>query len=130
MLGIGPWEMVVIVGIALVVIGPERFPEFAKIVMRTIRDLRGYVSDVKSDIASELRPVKKEIEDLRRYDPEVYLDAVAGTTYEDKPYEVNGGDQAESEDQHSEPDPYEDAGSSEEGGANEPGQSGDHNGQP
>ena len=84
MLGIGFWEMVVIAAIALVVIGPERFPEFAKILLRTFRDLRGYVNDVKEDITKELRPVQREIEDLRRYQPEDYLDALTQEDADDQ----------------------------------------------
>jgi sec-independent protein translocase protein TatB len=76
MMGIGPGEMILIAGIALVVIGPERFPEFAKIVMRTFRDLRGYVDDVKGELRKELQPVKKEIDDVSRYKPEDYIDAL------------------------------------------------------
>jgi sec-independent protein translocase protein TatB len=40
MLGVGFGEMIIIAGIALVVIGPEKFPEFAKIVLHTFRDVR------------------------------------------------------------------------------------------
>ena len=78
MLGIGFGEMVLIAGIALVVIGPEKFPDFAKIVLRTVRDLRGYVDDVKQEVTKELRPVQKEIRELTRYDPETYIDAMTG----------------------------------------------------
>ncbi len=77
MLGIGFWEMALIAGVALIVMGPDRFPEFAKIVMRTIRDLRSYVDDVKGDIEKELRPVKRELRDLSRYRPEDYIEGVA-----------------------------------------------------
>lgn len=76
MFGIGMGEMIVIMGIALVVIGPERFPEFAKVVMRTIRDIRGYVDDVKHELSEELRPIEKEVKSLSRYDPEDYIDSL------------------------------------------------------
>ena len=60
MFGIGFPEMIIIAGIALVVIGPEKFPDFAKIVMRTIRDIRGYVDEARQEINKELKPMKKE----------------------------------------------------------------------
>ena len=63
-------EILIIAAVALVFIGPERFPEFAKIVMRTVRDLRRYVDDMKDDVREELRPVSNEIKKLSRYDPE------------------------------------------------------------
>ena len=78
MMGIGFGEMVLIAGIALIFLGPEKFPEFAKIVMRTIRDLRGYMDDIKDEVSKELRPVQKEIRSLSRYDPETYIDAMTG----------------------------------------------------
>jgi len=73
---IGPGELLLIAGVALVLIGPERFPEFAKIVLRTIRDLRGYVEDVKGDISKELRPLKDEVRSLGKYRPEEILETV------------------------------------------------------
>lgn len=84
MLGIGFAEMLVIAAIALVVIGPEKFPDFAKIVVRTIRDLRGYVDDMKHEISEELKPIKREVESVNkftRYDSESYLRSLT----EDKP---------------------------------------------
>lgn len=66
MMGIGFWEMMVIAGIALVVIGPEKFPDFAKVVVRTIRDLRGYMDEVKKELSDELKPVEREMRSLTR----------------------------------------------------------------
>jgi Tat protein translocase TatB subunit len=73
---IGATELLIIAGVALVVMGPERFPEFAKIVMRTIREIRGYWDDAKRDISKELRPVESEIRQLKQYNPEDYIDAL------------------------------------------------------
>ncbi len=80
MLGIGIGEMILIAGLALVVFGPEKFPDFAKIVMRTVRDLRGYVDDIQSEISKELKPVQRELKQLSKYDPEKYIDALTKTT--------------------------------------------------
>ncbi|HOD51670.1 MAG TPA: twin-arginine translocase TatA/TatE family subunit [Candidatus Hydrogenedentes bacterium] len=76
MLGMGMGEMILVAGIALIIIGPERFPEFAKICMRTIRDLRSYVEEAKDDLRKELTPIKKEIDKVKNYDPESYIDAL------------------------------------------------------
>lgn len=59
--------MILIAGIALLVIGPDRFPDFAKIVLRTIRDLRGYVDEVKDEITKEIDPVRREFQGLRKF---------------------------------------------------------------
>ena len=78
MLGLGITELVIIAGIALIVIGPEKFPEFAKIVTHTIRDVRGYVEDVQKDLGKELKPVQKEVNKLSRYSAEDYIDSLTG----------------------------------------------------
>jgi len=84
MLGIGFPEMVLIAGIALVVIGPEKFPDFAKLVVRTIRDLRGYVDEMKEEVSKELKPIKKEMDSLSRIDPEKYIDSLTKEAPEKK----------------------------------------------
>lgn len=76
MLGIGFTEMVLIAGLALIIIGPEKFPDFAKLVVRTIRDLRGYVEEMKDEVSKELKPIKKEMDTLSRIDPEKYIDSL------------------------------------------------------
>lgn len=76
MLGIGIGEMLLIAGIALIVIGPEKFPDFAKIFLRTMRDLRGYVDDIQHEISKEIKPIKRELNQLNKYDPEKYIDAL------------------------------------------------------
>lgn len=77
MLGIGFFEMIVIAGIALVVIGPEKFPDFAKIAVRTIRELRGYMDEMKTELNKELKPVKKELYTLKEHNPGKYLDSLS-----------------------------------------------------
>lgn len=84
MFGIGFTEMVLIGGIALVVIGPEKFPDFAKLVIRTVRDLRGYVDDVKGEVTRELTPIKREMDSLSRIDPEKYIDSLTSGEAEDE----------------------------------------------
>lgn len=114
-MGLG--EIVIIAAIALVVIGPERFPEFARIVVRTIRDVRGYVEDAKQELDKELRPITKEIRQLEQYQPKRYFDDITNkSTPKSKP--VDSPDLAEPE-----PAPSADseAGPGTEGGAvNEP----------
>lgn len=83
MFGIGMFEMIIIGGIALVVIGPEKFPEFAKIFMRTIRDVRSYVDEAKTEITKELAPIKKELDELSRIKPEEYIDSLMGDDSDD-----------------------------------------------
>jgi sec-independent protein translocase protein TatB len=71
-------EIMVFAGIALVIIGPDKFPGFAKIAIRTMKDIRGYVADAQRDIAKEIIPVKKELDKLAKIDPEKYIDSLTG----------------------------------------------------
>lgn len=93
---LGMGEMLLIAGIALVVLGPEKFPEYAKIAMRAFRDMRGYVDEVKREMAEELRPVKKEIQELSRHNPEDYIDSIteAVTSVDDDDEEDGEGEDA------------------------------------
>jgi Tat protein translocase TatB subunit len=74
MLGMGIGEIVLFLGIALVVMGPEKFPDFTKVVIRTFRDLRKYVDEVQHEVGKEIKPLKKELNKLSQIDPESYLD--------------------------------------------------------
>ncbi|MBI4555955.1 MAG: twin-arginine translocase TatA/TatE family subunit [Candidatus Hydrogenedentes bacterium] len=87
--GMSFFELVILMGIALVLIGPEKFPDFTKIVMRTIRDVRNYVNDIKQDLAEEVRPIKEEVRQLSRYKPEDYIDALSEADSSDDESETN-----------------------------------------
>jgi sec-independent protein translocase protein TatB len=80
---VGMTEIMIFAGIALVIIGPDKFPGFAKIVIRTVKDVRGYVADAQRDIAKEIVPVKKELEKLSKIDPEKYIDSLTGDALKD-----------------------------------------------
>jgi len=77
MMGIGFGEMVLIASIALIVFGPEKFPDFAKIAIRTINDLRGYVDEIQKEVSKEIKPIKRELEQMSKYDPEKYINALS-----------------------------------------------------
>ncbi len=88
MVGIGFTEMIIIAGIALVVLGPEKFPEFAKIAIRAIRDIRGYFDEVKTEIAKEVKPLEKELNELTKKSNELYREILTETdpSYTSKGY--------------------------------------------
>jgi sec-independent protein translocase protein TatB len=54
MFEIGLWELVLIMVIALIVLGPERLPEVARTVGRWVGKARGMVRTVKAEIDREL----------------------------------------------------------------------------
>jgi len=88
MVGIGFTEMIIIAGIALVVLGPEKFPEFAKIAIRAIRDIRGYFDEVKTEIAKEVKPLERELNEITRKGNELYREILTETepSYTSKGY--------------------------------------------
>lgn len=90
---IGFSEMLLIAVIALIVLGPEKFPEYAKIFLRATRDLQGYIKGIREDLAKEVNPLKGELDKLKRQDPEKLLDAFmkTGDKEEKKPEQKNDG---------------------------------------
>lgn len=77
---IGMSELILIAAIALMVLGPEKFPEFAKIAARAWRDVRSYLQEAQTELAKEIRPVQNELRQLSRMDPESYIDRLTGET--------------------------------------------------
>ncbi len=65
-LGIGLPEIILILIVALIVVGPKRLPEVAAQIARVIRQLRGYATDVTSQMRSELDELTREYEQVRK----------------------------------------------------------------
>ena len=82
MFNIGAPELIVIAGIALIILGPEKFPTQAKVFLRMFRDFREHWDDAKRDIMNEINPVKKEFRELKRFKPEELLDKLTGEDQE------------------------------------------------
>lgn len=61
-MGVGPAEVIVILVVALVVVGPERLPRLAADIARTIRELRKYTSSITSEFTEVIRDFEKETE--------------------------------------------------------------------
>ncbi len=66
MLGLGFWELVIIGLIALIVIGPERLPEFAKSVAKFLNEMKRTASDLKSALDEEKDVFKDEIDRFQK----------------------------------------------------------------
>jgi len=65
-LGIGLPEIVLILIIAVIVVGPQRLPEVAVQLARAIRQLRGYATGATAPIRAELDELMKEYEEVRK----------------------------------------------------------------
>jgi sec-independent protein translocase protein TatB len=74
MLNVGPLELLVVLAVALIVVGPERLPELARSVGRVLRQLRDVQDEVRDmvrmGVDEEMRQaatdVKRATSDLRR----------------------------------------------------------------
>ena len=68
MFGIGTWELVVILALALIILGPAKLPQVAKTIGRGLASLRKSADEVKKEI--DLDSVAAEITDVGG-DPEI-----------------------------------------------------------
>lgn len=69
---LGPFEIAVLVIVALVVFGPERLPELAKDAARMIKTLRDLAQGARTQLRDELGPELADL-DLRSLNPRVAL---------------------------------------------------------
>jgi sec-independent protein translocase protein TatB len=56
-LGIGPLELIVVLVIALIVVGPERLPEVARSIGKTMRDIRAMSQGLMNEWQREINSV-------------------------------------------------------------------------
>ena len=65
MFGIGLPEMILIMALALIVVGPDKLPELARSVAKGVLELKKTVSSLKEDLADEnpFDAVKPELEE-------------------------------------------------------------------
>lgn len=67
MLNVGPLELLVVVAVALIVVGPERLPELARSVGRALRQLRQVQDEVRDMVAMGVdEDVRKAASDFKR----------------------------------------------------------------
>lgn len=59
-LGVGPMELIVILVVALVFVGPERLPKLAADIARTIREIRKYTSSLAAEFNEVIQDFEKD----------------------------------------------------------------------
>ena len=73
MLDINGWEFVVLVVVALLVIGPERMPEYSAKLARMVRQLKGLADAATVQLREQMGPEFDNVDwkqyDFRQYDP-------------------------------------------------------------
>ena len=73
MFDINGWELVIILVVALLVIGPERLPEYVARLRQGIRDLKKLADGAKTQLRDQMGPEFDDVDwsayDPRQYDP-------------------------------------------------------------
>jgi TatA/E family protein of Tat protein translocase len=71
MFGIGMPEMILILAVALIVIGPKKLPDLAKSLGKAMGEFKKATSDLKESmqIDTELKEVKSAFDDIAKDDP-------------------------------------------------------------
>lgn len=65
-LGVGPLELMLVLIVGVIVLGPERIPEVAVQIARALRFLRGYATDATAEMRAELTELMEEYEEVRK----------------------------------------------------------------
>ena len=71
MFDINGWELVIVVVVALLVIGPERMPEYSAKLARMVRQLKGLAEAAKVQLREQMGPEFDDV-DWKQYDPRQY----------------------------------------------------------
>ncbi|MFZ3047045.1 MAG: Sec-independent protein translocase protein TatB [Desulfatirhabdiaceae bacterium] len=82
MFGIGMQEMIMILAIALIVIGPKKLPDLARSLGKAMGEFKKATSDLKETIDSDhsLRDVKQAFSDMNKDIKQTVYTAAAETT--------------------------------------------------
>lgn len=90
MFGINGGELLIILVIAVIIVGPERLPSFAEQLARAVRKGKELFTDAKAKVDQELGPEIGDVDwaklDPRQYDPRKI---VRDTLFEDTPMDPN-----------------------------------------
>jgi sec-independent protein translocase protein TatB len=86
--GIGPLNLLLILGVLLIVFGPDRLPEMAARAGKLVRELRSYASDVTGEFSGEIAEIQQHFtgiqDDLRGFGQDLqHTSADVGATVRD-----------------------------------------------
>ena len=65
----GGWELLIIILLFTILIGPQRLPEYTRKVIHWVRDLRKWADNSRASIEDEMGIA---VDDLKKYDPRQY----------------------------------------------------------
>ena len=71
MFDIGGWEFIALIVLAVVILGPERLPDYASKLAQFVRQARSMAEGAKGQLREQMGPEFDDI-DWRQYDPRQY----------------------------------------------------------
>ena len=71
MLDINGWELIVLVVVGILILGPERLPEYAGKLGNLVRQVRGMAQNARTQLKEQMGPEFEDV-DWRQYDPRQY----------------------------------------------------------
>lgn len=92
---INAWEAVIIIVLALVLIGPERLPEYAAKLGRAVRQIKQLAETAKGQLREQMGPEFDDVDwaayDPRQYDPRRIVREALASDGSDEPGEEGPG---------------------------------------
>ncbi|WP_369056583.1 twin-arginine translocase TatA/TatE family subunit [Kineococcus terrestris] len=89
MFGINGGELVVLLVVALLVLGPERLPQYAEQLAQLVKSVRRFAKGAQAQMREELGPEFDDIDwqklDPRQYDPRRIVRDALADVWEDEP---------------------------------------------
>ena len=64
-MNLGPTELILILGVALIIFGPGKLPELGQTLGKTIREFKGAINNIDEDIKKDLGDIKTEVQDVK-----------------------------------------------------------------
>lgn len=88
MFSLGPLELIIIMIVALVIVGPEKLPELARMIARAMRDLKRYAEDIRGEFERDLltEDVKRDVEVFTQDRPDDYPYGEVSNTSDEETY--------------------------------------------
>lgn len=65
MFGIGTTELMVILVLALILLGPKRIPQLARSLGKSVSELRRVTDELRETVEEEMEPLKEELDRIQ-----------------------------------------------------------------
>ena len=111
MLDVNGWEVIVLVVVGILVLGPERLPEYAGKLAGMVRQVRNLATNARTQLKDQMGPEFEDVNwrqfDPRQYDPRrIVREALMDDTPYDAEAPVAGGTATQRGHDPSRPTPY------------------------